>query len=164
MAYHLANVSSLLSTSAVYGGAGVTGQLREIEKGCDVLVAAPGRLCDFIQRGKLDLSNVQYLVLDEADRMLDMGFEPVIRDIVENRGKDVEKGHRMDAYTDDMIGMNRNRQTLMYSATFPKEIRRLARDFLKPDYLFLRVGRVGGTTTDITQRVSVVLDDMVDNM
>lgn len=52
--------------------------------------------------------------------------------------------------------MNRNRQTLMYSATFPKEIRRLARDFLKPDYLFLRVGRVGGTTTDITQRVIII--------
>lgn len=55
-------------------------------KGCDILVAAPGRLCDFLQRGKVDLSNIQYLVLDEADRMLDMGFEPVIRDIVERRG------------------------------------------------------------------------------
>ncbi|KAI7882169.1 DEAD-domain-containing protein [Lichtheimia hyalospora FSU 10163] len=130
---------SPLRPCAVYGGAGVAGQLRELEKGCDVCVAAPGRLCDFVQRGKLDLSNVQYLILDEADRMLDMGFEPVIRDIVEQRG------------------MNRNRQTLMYSATFPKEIRRLARDFLKPDYLFLRVGRVGGTTTDITQRASIIL-------
>lgn len=85
----------MLLSSAVYGGAGVTGQLREIEKGCDVLIAAPGRLCDFIQRGKLDLSNVQYLILDEADRMLDMGFEPVIRDIVERRGKWSHESRKM---------------------------------------------------------------------
>lgn len=73
--------------SAVYGGAGVQGQIRELEKGCDVLVATPGRLCDLIDRGKIDLSHLRYLVLDEADRMLDMGFEGVIRDVVENKGK-----------------------------------------------------------------------------
>ncbi|KAF7722867.1 hypothetical protein EC973_002628 [Apophysomyces ossiformis] len=121
--------------NAVYGGAGRMGQLVELQRGCDILVAAPGRLLDFIESGKVDLSRLEYLVLDEADRMLDMGFEPVIRDIVERRG------------------MNRDRQTLMYSATFPKEIRILARDFLKPDFLFLTVGRVGGTTTDITQQI-----------
>ncbi|KAL0090157.1 P-loop containing nucleoside triphosphate hydrolase protein [Phycomyces blakesleeanus] len=126
---------SMLRPCAIYGGAGTAGQLRELEKGCDILVASPGRLKDFLERGKIDLSNLKYLVLDEADRMLDMGFELDIRDIVERRG------------------MNKSRQTLMYSATFPKEIRALARDFLKPDYLFLKVGRVGGTTTDITQKV-----------
>ena len=73
--------------SCVYGGAGPIGQLRELEKGCDVLVAVPGRLLDFLERGKIDLSNVRYLVLDEADRMLDMGFEGSIRDIVERHGK-----------------------------------------------------------------------------
>ncbi|CEP13816.1 hypothetical protein [Parasitella parasitica] len=121
--------------SAVYGGAGIAGQIRELERGCDILVATPGRLHDLIDRGKIDLSSVRYLILDEADRMLDMGFEPVIRDVVERKG------------------MSQNRVTLMYSATFPKEIRALARDFLKPNYLFLKVGRVGGTTTDITQKV-----------
>ncbi|KAI9025880.1 P-loop containing nucleoside triphosphate hydrolase protein [Phycomyces nitens] len=126
---------SMLRPCAIYGGAGTAGQLRELEKGCDILVASPGRLKDFLERGKIDLSDLKYLVLDEADRMLDMGFEPDIREIVERRG------------------MNKDRQTLMYSATFPKEIRSLARDFLKPDYLFLKVGRVGGTTTDITQNV-----------
>ncbi|KAI7891035.1 P-loop containing nucleoside triphosphate hydrolase protein [Mucor mucedo] len=126
---------SMLRPCAVYGGAGVQGQIREIEKGCDVLVATPGRLVDLIDRGKIDLSNLRYLVLDEADRMLDMGFEGAIREIVERKG------------------MNKNRVTLMYSATFPKEIRGLARDFLKPNYLFLKVGRIGGTTTDITQKV-----------
>ena len=51
------------------------------------MVATPGRLCDLIDRGKIDLSHLRYLVLDEADRMLDMGFEGVIRDVVENKGK-----------------------------------------------------------------------------
>ncbi|KAI8981922.1 P-loop containing nucleoside triphosphate hydrolase protein [Mycotypha africana] len=126
---------SMLRPCVVYGGAGSGGQLQELARGCDILIATPGRLVDFIDRGKVDLSRIKYLVLDEADRMLDMGFEPQIRQIVQQKG------------------MNRDRVTLMYSATFPREIRTLARDFLKPDYLFLKVGRVGGTTTDITQRV-----------
>lgn len=107
----------------------------ELEKGCDILAATPGRLQDFIARGKVGLNRIKYLILDEADRMLDMGFERSIRDIVEQSG------------------MSQNRQTLMYSATFPRAIRKLARDFLKPEYLFLKVGRVGGTTNLITQKV-----------
>lgn len=58
-------------------------QLREMERGCDILVATPGRLSDLIERARVSLSRVQYLALDEADRMLDMGFEPQIRRIVE---------------------------------------------------------------------------------
>ncbi|CAG8834150.1 37996_t:CDS:2, partial [Gigaspora margarita] len=77
-----------------------------------------------------------YLVLDEADRMLDMGFESKIREIV-------QKSDILDDGT---------RQTLMFSATFPKSIRNLARDFLANNYIFLTVGRVGGTTSDITQK------------
>ena len=58
-------------------------QLRELERGCDLLVATPGRLVDLIERGRISLACIQFLVLDEADRMLDMGFEPQIRRIVE---------------------------------------------------------------------------------
>lgn len=57
--------------------------MRELERGCDLLVATPGRLVDLIERGRISLSCIQFLVLDEADRMLDMGFEPQIRRIVE---------------------------------------------------------------------------------
>ncbi|KAJ5568363.1 hypothetical protein N7450_010849 [Penicillium hetheringtonii] len=67
----------------VYGGADIGSQLRQIERGCDLLVATPGRLVDLLERGRISLVNIKYLVLDEADRMLDMGFEPQIRRIVE---------------------------------------------------------------------------------
>ena len=67
----------------VYGGAPVVNQLRDMERGCDLLVATPGRLSDLIERARVSLQRVGYLALDEADRMLDMGFEPQIRRIVE---------------------------------------------------------------------------------
>ncbi|PTB68015.1 DEAD-domain-containing protein [Trichoderma citrinoviride] len=125
----------------VYGGADIGSQLRQIERGCDLLVATPGRLVDLIERGRISLCNIKYLVLDEADRMLDMGFEPQIRRIVE--------GEDMPSVAD--------RQTLMFSATFPRDIQMLARDFLK-DYVFLSVGRVGSTSENITQKVEFVED------
>ncbi|KAG9232614.1 ATP-dependent RNA helicase ded1 [Amylocarpus encephaloides] len=125
----------------VYGGADIGSQLRQIERGCDLLVATPGRLVDLIERGRISLCNIKYLVLDEADRMLDMGFEPQIRRIVEG---------------EDMPGVQ-GRQTLMFSATFPRDIQMLARDFLK-EYVFLSVGRVGSTSENITQKVEYVED------
>jgi ATP-dependent RNA helicase DDX3X len=125
----------------VYGGADIGSQLRQIERGCDLLVATPGRLVDLIERGRISLQSIRYLVLDEADRMLDMGFEPQIRRIVEQ---------------EDMPSVQ-GRQTLMFSATFPRDIQMLARDFLK-DYVFLSVGRVGSTSENITQRIEYVED------
>lgn len=125
----------------VYGGADIGTQLRSMERGCDLLVATPGRLVDLIERGRISLANIKYLVLDEADRMLDMGFEPQIRRIVDG---------------EDMPSVQ-GRQTLMFSATFPRDIQMLARDFLK-DYVFLSVGRVGSTSENITQKVEYVED------
>ena len=81
-------------------------QLRDLERGVDILVATPGRLVDLLERARISLQMVQYLALDEADRMLDMGFEPQIRRIVE----------QMDMPPRGV------RQTMLFSATFPKEI------------------------------------------
>lgn len=120
----------------VYGGADVRDQLRQLDRGCDLIVATPGRLVDLVERGRISLEVIRFLILDEADRMLDMGFEPQIRQIVEELNLP-QKGER---------------QTLMFSATFPKEIQRLASDFLN-EYIFLAVGRVGSTTDFIQQRV-----------
>ncbi|KAI9153420.1 hypothetical protein LWI28_011052 [Acer negundo] len=122
-----------------YGGAPINQQLRELERGVDILVATPGRLVDLLERARVSLQMIRYLALDEADRMLDMGFEPQIRKIVE----------QMDMPPPGM------RQTMLFSATFPKEIQRLASDFLS-NYIFLAVGRVGSSTDLIVQRVEFV--------
>jgi len=124
-----------------YGGAPITNQLRELERGVEILVATPGRLMDLLERARVSLQNIMYLALDEADRMLDMGFEPQIRKIVE----------QMD------MPPRGQRQTMLFSATFPKEIQSMAADFLA-DYIFLAVGRVGSSTDLIVQRVEFVLD------
>ncbi|KAM0851963.1 hypothetical protein ACQ4PT_052090 [Festuca glaucescens] len=102
--------SSRISSTCLYGGAPKGPQIRDLERGVDIVVATPGRLNDILEMGKVSLRQVAYLVLDEADRMLDMGFEPQIRKIV----KQVQP----------------KRQTLMFTATWPKEVRRIASDLL----------------------------------
>ncbi len=119
----------------VYGGVDIYGQMRELDRGCDLLVATPGRLIDLLTKGKVSLSMIQYFVLDEADRMLDMGFVPAVREIVERWSMPTA-----------------GRQTLMFSATFPKEIQKLAGDFLA-NYIFIAIGRVGSSSELIKQSV-----------
>jgi len=127
---------SRLKNIVIYGGVSVSYQLGKLSEGSDILVATPGRLQDFIDRGRISLSQVQYLVLDEADRMLDMGFEPIISKIVGSANLQ-PKGKR---------------QTLMLSATFPEKIQNLAANYLD-DYIFVTVGVVGSASTDINQSI-----------
>jgi ATP-dependent RNA helicase RhlE len=94
-----------LRTTVVFGGVGYGEQREQIKRGTDILVATPGRLLDFIRQGEINLGDVQILVLDEADRMLDMGFLPDVRKIIER--------------------CPRQRQTMLFSATVPPEIERL---------------------------------------
>lgn len=119
----------------IYGGEKPYLQLKELAKGADIIVATPGRLEDFLQRGVIDVKNVKFLALDEADRMMDMGFEPQIREIVENHGMP-EPG---------------DRQTIMFSATFPEDMQNMALDYLDPAYMQIRVGEVGTVVSDIDQ-------------
>lgn len=122
---------------AIYGGEEAVGQLRNIAAGIEIVVCAPGRLDDFLQRGVISMEEVKFLVLDEADRMLDMGFEPQIRNIIEtyNMPEPGEGG----------------RQTMMFSATFPQDMQDMALDFLDPAYYGISVGQVGHAATDVEQ-------------
>ncbi|XP_060822486.1 ATP-dependent RNA helicase vasa [Bombus pascuorum] len=125
--------SSFLKTSVAYGGTSVIHQGGKLSAGCHVLVATPGRLLDFVERKRIKFSSVQFLVLDEADRMLDMGFLPNIEKIVDHETMPTIK-----------------RQTLMFSATFPDEVQHLAKRFLN-NYLFVAVGTIGGACADVEQ-------------
>ena len=96
---------------SIYGGVSIQPQIQKLRTGVDIVAACPGRLLDHVNRGTIDLSTVEVLVLDEADQMFDMGFLPDIRKIIKRLPKD--------------------RQTLLFSATMPKEIQTLAREILR---------------------------------
>ena len=100
-----------LHSVAVYGGVGMHGQIEKLSRGCEIIVATPGRLLDHLSRKNLKFDNLEILVFDEADRMLDMGFLPDIRKIVKL--------------------LPQKRQTLMFSATFAPTLERLARDMMR---------------------------------
>ncbi|XP_072562436.1 probable ATP-dependent RNA helicase DDX4 isoform X12 [Paramormyrops kingsleyae] len=121
----------------VYGGISTGYTICKVFRGCNVLCGTPGCLLDIIGKGKVGLSKIRYLVLDEADRMLDMGFEPDMRRLVSSPGMPPKEQW----------------QTLMFSATFPDDIQKLAADFFKVDYLFLAVGQVGGACSDVEQNL-----------
>ncbi|MEM1127781.1 MAG: DEAD/DEAH box helicase [Bacteroidota bacterium] len=121
-----------LYSLAIYGGVSLRPQIDELRRGVDIVVATPGRLLDLMERGHVHLDQVEVLVLDEADRMFDMGF---LRDI-----------KRIVAATP------RNRQTLLFSATMPKAIRDLTRS-IQVDPAYIEIGRVTTPAETVTQQV-----------
>uniref|UniRef100_A0A1I8JLJ9 RNA helicase n=1 Tax=Macrostomum lignano TaxID=282301 RepID=A0A1I8JLJ9_9PLAT len=116
----------------IYGGPKTDYLRNELANGCHILVATPGRLKDFAERNIVSLNKTRFLVLDEADQMLDRGF--------------------MDSVTWTLDQMPSNRQILMFSATFPGPIQALAQQYLQ-NYLYLTVGQVGAANPDVTQEV-----------
>ena len=128
---HLPKIRSL----AIYGGVGFHPQIQALKRGVDILVATPGRLLDHISQRTVDLSKVQVLILDEADRMLDMGFIPDIRKI--------------------LAVLPKQRQNLLFSATFSDEIKKLADGFMH-DPALIEVARRNATAELIAQRVHPV--------
>ncbi|KAK6341849.1 hypothetical protein TWF730_001336 [Orbilia blumenaviensis] len=128
---------SFMRPCLVYGGADMRPQRSELEKGCDLVVGTPGRLQDFIDRGNISLGRVRYTIIDEADEMLDMGFEPQIRKLL----------HSGDHNEDEDL------QIMMFSATFPASVRKLAKEFLADDYVRINVGRIGSVNPNIVQRI-----------
>ncbi|CAE7386600.1 RH46 [Symbiodinium microadriaticum] len=133
------------TSACVYGGVPKKEQLPLVRAGAPILVATPGRLNDFLESRQISLQSVGYLVFDEADRMLDMGFEPQIRDIVKQ--------------------LPRRRQTLMFSATWPEEVQALAHDFLQ-EPIHIQVGDPTAlqANEDISQQVVVLTPDQKDEM
>jgi superfamily II DNA/RNA helicase len=130
---------SKLRVAVVYGGIAMTPQTLELKTGVEVLVATPGRLLDHIEAKNCVLNQVEYVVLDEADRMLDIGFLPDLQRILSYLPK--------------------QRQTLLFSATFSPEIRRLAESYLQ-DPLMIEVARPNATATNVEQRFySVATED-----
>ncbi|KAL1558358.1 DEAD-box ATP-dependent RNA helicase 24 [Salvia divinorum] len=127
-----------IRVAAVYGGMSKLDQFKELKAGCEIVVATPGRLIDMIKMKALTMLRATYLVLDEADRMFDLGFEPQIRSIVGQIRPD--------------------RQTLLFSATMPRKVEKLAREILS-DPVRVTVGEVGMANEDITQIVHVMPSD-----
>ncbi|XP_062143248.1 DEAD-box ATP-dependent RNA helicase 24 [Alnus glutinosa] len=127
-----------IRVAAVYGGMSKLEQFKELKAGCEIVVATPGRLIDLIKMKALTMLRATYLVLDEADRMFDLGFEPQIRSIVGQIRPD--------------------RQTLLFSATMPRKVEKLAREILT-DPVRVTVGEVGTANEDITQVVHVIPSD-----
>src|SRR5881628_750983 len=127
-----------LSMALLMGGVQMGDQVKALEKGVDVLIATPGRLMDLFQRGKILLTGCELLVIDEADRMLDMGFIPDIEEICSKLPK--------------------SRQTLLFSATMPPPIQKLAAKFLK-DPKRVEVARPATANINIEQKVVEVSAD-----
>lgn len=130
--------SSEIKNTVVYGGVPKSKQVRDLRSGIEIVIATPGRLIDHLEQGNTNLRRVTYLVLDEADRMLDMGFEPQLRKICSQIRPD--------------------RQVLMWSATWPKTVQNLASDYLN-DYYQVTVGSLDlAGNKDVTQIVDACAD------
>ena len=124
-----------LKSLVVFGGVDIKTQTPHLKTGVEILVATPGRLLDHVEQKTLNLGQVQILVLDEADRMLDMGFMPDLKRI--------------------LALLPKQRQNLMFSATFSNEIKKLADDFLTNPTL-IEVARSNATAENVTQKVYLV--------
>eukprot|EP00271_Cylindrocystis_brebissonii_P014082 TRINITY_DN350_c0_g2_i1.p1 TRINITY_DN350_c0_g2~~TRINITY_DN350_c0_g2_i1.p1 ORF type:complete len:582 (-),score=111.25 TRINITY_DN350_c0_g2_i1:1076-2821(-) len=131
-------------TTIIVGGTHMGDQKADLRSGVQIVVATPGRFIDHLQQGNSSLARVSYVVLDEADRMLDMGFEPQMKEIMRN----LPKKH----------------QTLLFSATMPEEIEALAQEYLT-EPVRVKVGRVSSPTANVTQLLEKVADvDKLDKL
>jgi superfamily II DNA/RNA helicase len=129
---------SNLRVACVFGGIDIAPQTAELKRGVEVLIATPGRLLDHIQLKNCQLNQVEYVVLDEADRMLDIGFLPDLQRI--------------------LSFLPKTRQTLLFSATFSPEIKKLAQSYLQ-DPVLVEVARPNATATNVEQRFYSVADE-----
>jgi len=125
---HMLSAGTGLRSATIYGGVGSAPQIQALRKGVEIIVACPGRLLDLVAQGHANLSKMEILVLDEADRMFDMGFLPDIRRIIK--------------------AVPAQRQTMLFSATFPSEVEKLARESLRqPKRIAVGISRPAHTVS-----------------
>ncbi|KAF9101835.1 ATP-dependent RNA helicase ddx42 [Mortierella sp. GBA35] len=127
-----------LRVAVVYGGASKQDQFKTLRSGVEIVVATPGRLIDMIKIKATNFKRTSFLVMDEADRFFDLGFEPQVRSICDNIRPD--------------------RQTVLFSATFQKRVERLAREVMT-DPVRISIGNVGQINSDVTQVIQILKDD-----
>lgn len=132
-----------IKTSVIFGGVGINPQKAQLRKGVDIVIATPGRLLDHVSQNSIDLSRVEFLVLDEADRMLDMGFIHDIKKVISN--------------------LPSHRQNLLFSATFSDEIKKLASGFLNNPKI-IEVARRNTSSAQVEQIVHYVQKDNKRNL
>ena len=132
-----------IKTSVIFGGVGINPQKAQLRKGVDIVLATPGRLLEHVSQNSIDLSRVEFLVLDEADRMLDMGFIHDIKKVISN--------------------LPSHRQNLLFSATFSDEIKKLASGFLNNPKI-IEVARRNTSSAQVEQIVHYVQKDNKRNL
>eukprot|EP00088_Acartia_fossae_P060299 TRINITY_DN7217_c0_g1_i1.p1 TRINITY_DN7217_c0_g1~~TRINITY_DN7217_c0_g1_i1.p1 ORF type:complete len:363 (+),score=76.16 TRINITY_DN7217_c0_g1_i1:9-1097(+) len=152
-----------IRTVAVIGGLSREEQGFKLRLGCEIVIATPGRLIDVLENRYLVLSRCTYIVLDEADRMIDMGFEPDVQKVLEhmpvtNQKPDSEAAEDMNALAQNFKQKNKFRQTVMFTATMPPAVERLARTYLRrPAYCY--IGSVGRPVERVEQIVYMMKEN-----
>ncbi|MGE5456638.1 MAG: DEAD/DEAH box helicase [Ignavibacteriales bacterium] len=134
--FNALNTSSKFNVLAVYGGSSIDTQIRMLKKGVDIVVGTPGRVMDLIERRVLNIQDLEFFVLDEADEMLNMGFLEDIQFIFKKT--------------------NQNKQVLLFSATMPNQIKMLAEQYMKADYQYISIESTSKTSTNVKQYYSLV--------
>lgn len=143
-------------TISVVGGQSIEEQGAKLRRGCEIVIATPGRLLDCLERSYCVLNQCNYIVLDEADRMIDLGFEPQVNSVMDAMPSSNLKPEDEDDLKLD--GTKVYRTTYMFSATMPPPVERLARKYMRKP-IVINIGRAGQATDNVTQRVLMVKEN-----
>lgn len=145
---------------SIVGGHSLEEQAYSLRDGAEIIIATPGRLVDCIERRMLVLSQCCYVIMDEADRMIDLGFEEPVNKILDalpvtNEKPDTEEAENPRAMSQHLGGRDRYRQTMMYTATMPAAVERIARKYLRRPAI-ITIGSAGEAVETVEQRVEMI--------
>merc|ERR1719154_557054 len=146
-----------IRTVAIIGGLSREEQGMKLRMGCEIVIATPGRLCDVLENRYLVLNQCTYIVFDEADKMIDMGFEPDVQKIlsympVTNEKPDTEDAENEETLLQNFLSKHKYRQTVMFTATMPTAVERMARKYLRRPAI-VHIGAIGKPVERVEQIV-----------